>query len=965
MTVERLSPTLSVIVHVRGGERRLAECLASLGAQTLPAIEVILTGRPPAVPLPDERFTVVAADAGDAGAARNLGVARARGRYLAFADGDAAVPPDAFERLVRTLEATGSDLACGQTAGVDTAPGDRLGTHVTREPALLRDGTATGKVFRRAFWDEHRLAFPEGLGEDFPVTVRALVLARSVDVLGDVALPAGGRRERAAAPRRLAALLELAAFIGERAPGLREHWDALVTADPALGAVLDRAHEGPGALAGLVPGLARLHPAAVRGLPALRRLQLHLAVRGMAEELAALHRFAETELRHRGVVRRGPPWRRRWYVDYPLRRDRRLPRHLFDAEQDLLLVAGVDDVRHAGGRLTVAGHAYISHLASRGSRIELWLQRGRRRIGLPLRRVARPDVTADSRQSAVCHDDSGFVTEIDPAALPHGRWALHARVTARGVTREGRVPGGRHAGERVFAAGGVTVTLTRDGGLTLQPGDPAGPPDPGGDRVTEVRWGAGHELLLSGVGESGADRIVLRSGLREHSWPMRWTGTRWTAAIGRTEDGLPLRSGTWRVLAGGEPVRLSPELVADLPAAHTTPVHEISIRTTRAAELRLVVRPALGPDERGPYATRRRRARRRRGRLRNAALFDSYGGGQYSCNPRAISEELARRRPDMELIWVTRDGQFTVPPGVRTVLYGSREHEEALHTSRFVVANRRTQPGWYRKRPGQRFVQCWHGTPLKRLGRDVAGMPYAQRFPEEEWRRHVVMWDALISPNPFSTPILCRAFGYTGEVLETGYPRNDALFRPERREQARRRLGIPEGRRAILYAPTWRDDELAGSGPVAPPLDVGRLAAALGDGDVVLLRPHYLVADRMTAPRGVRDVSRFPDMADLLAAADLLITDYSSAMFDFACTGRPMVFFTPDLERYRDEVRGFYFDFEAEAPGPILRATDEVVEVLKHGDFTAYKARYEEFAAKFCPWDDGRASARVVDWMLA
>src|SRR5690606_13167361 len=107
VTVERLSPTLSVIVHVRGGERRLAECLASLGAQTLPAIEVILTGRPPAVPLPDERFTVVAADAGDAGAARNLGVARARGRYLAFADGDAAVPPDAFERLVRTLEATG------------------------------------------------------------------------------------------------------------------------------------------------------------------------------------------------------------------------------------------------------------------------------------------------------------------------------------------------------------------------------------------------------------------------------------------------------------------------------------------------------------------------------------------------------------------------------------------------------------------------------------------------------------------------------------------------------------------------------------------------------------------------------------------------------------------------------------------------------------------------------------------
>src|SRR5690606_22684601 len=117
---------------------------------------------------------------------------------------------------------------------------------------------------------------------------------------------------------------------------------------------------------------------------------------------------------------------------------------------------------------------------------------------------------------------------------------------------------------------------------------------------------------------------------------------------------------------GGQPVRLSQALVADLREPHTTDVHRISLRTTRSAELRLVVRPALGPHERGPYATRPRReaaARRRRVRLKDAALLDSYGGGQYSCNPRAISEELARCRPDMELIWVTRDGQFTVPAG--------------------------------------------------------------------------------------------------------------------------------------------------------------------------------------------------------------------------------------------------------------------------------------------------------------
>ncbi|MEN3535526.1 bifunctional glycosyltransferase family 2 protein/CDP-glycerol:glycerophosphate glycerophosphotransferase [Microbispora sp. ZYX-F-249] len=964
-------PSLSVVVPLHGGEEHAEECLESLRDQTLDDLEVILVGRPRGLRPPDHRFTLLTLGDGgdDPGVTRNAGAAFATGRYLTFADPGSVVPADAYRTLVGALDHTGSDLACGRIRSwtpnaQDTAQKAKefLRTHITRHPKLLDDPRAGGTVFRREFWNRHDFAFPAGLGEDFPVTIPAHVLSTSADVLGSVVCRTRGSRPPADPLCRLRAMLEVSDLLGRHAPALRAAYDLRLAEGPDLEAVLDAVRDR--VPDGLAETLGRLDPGAVERLPVLRRLQIHFAVHGMTGELAELRMFAASEIRHRGVLRRGLR-RRRWYLDYPFRRDPRLPRSLFDATRDLRLVARVDDVRHTDDRLVLAGHAYIAYLDSGRSRIELWLQRGEERITLPVRRTRRPDVTADSRQSAACHDDSGFETVVALDALPPGRWALHARVRARGVTRAGRAAGG--ASERVFDAGDVRVCLTRDRGLTLGPTAVGGP---GRDpvSVSAIRWTDSGEPVLEGTGRCPSGPIVLECGTERHAWPVRQDEAGWTAAVGTTAEGLPLRSGTWRVLAvtpegGQERVRLSSALIADPPRPRVTGFHEVSVRTSRDGDLSLAVRPALGPHERGPYATRRRRAAARswpRGRaaLRNAALFDSYGGGQYSCNPRAVSEELARRHPDVEIVWVTRDGQFAVPPGVRLVLFGSREHEEALHTSRFVVANRRTQPGWYRKPRGQTFVQTWHGTPLKRLGLDLEGMPYAQRVPRGELARQVAAWDLLLSPSPFATAALRGAFGYEGEILESGYPRNDVLFDPARARAARRRLGLTGDRRVVLYAPTWRDDEATGR----LALDPVRAAGALGDDDVLLVRAHYLVARDMTIPAGdrIHDVSNFPDMADLLAAADVLVTDYSSAMFDFACTGRPMVFLAHDLERYRDEVRGFYFDFEAEAPGPVLRTGDDVLDVLRGGDLGRFAERYERFARRYCPWDDGHASARVV-----
>jgi CDP-glycerol glycerophosphotransferase len=232
----------------------------------------------------------------------------------------------------------------------------------------------------------------------------------------------------------------------------------------------------------------------------------------------------------------------------------------------------------------------------------------------------------------------------------------------------------------------------------------------------------------------------------------------------------------------------------------------------------------------------------------------------------------------------------------------------------------------------------------------------------------------VVSPNRFSTPILRRAYAIEGEMLETGYPRVDVLAAPDRDARTaalRRRLGLPEGVRAVLYAPTYRDHvvDRRGRFRLDLQLDLERLRAAVGDDTVILFRKHHYVADAAPATDDgfVRDVSSHPDGTELLLAADVLVTDYSSMMVDFANTGRPMLFYTYDLDEYEAEIRGFYLDFAATVPGPLLRTTDDVAEALRDLDAVRaeYAERYAGFRAEFCELDDGRAAARVVDHVFS
>ena len=345
--------------------------------------------------------------------------------------------------------------------------------------------------------------------------------------------------------------------------------------------------------------------------------------------------------------------------------------------------------------------------------------------------------------------------------------------------------------------------------------------------------------------------------------------------------------------------------------------------------------------------------------------------GHFSDSPRALYEELLARGVDATHTWLSAPHtEATFPADVATVTFGSPESIAALEGADLVISNDHIPLDW-QKRPGTTYLQTWHGTMLKRIHNDVLWAPEGRLAYLDQ---DIARWDLLLSPNAVTTERLRKAFGFPGPIHETGLPRNDLLSSPDRdavRARVRAELGIDEGQKAVLYTPTWRDDLVFEGNEGRDfefPIDLDAFTERLGGDHVLLLRLHNMVMSRLEVVEGsvVRDVCSHPDIRDLYLAADLMVTDYSSTMFDFAITGRPMVFFTYDLDRYRDQLRGFYFDLEDVAPGPLVRTSQELVDAIADIDRISeqYAARYTRFQDMFCHLEDGAATRRVLDLIL-
>ena len=970
-------PRVSVVVVVRGGTASKAhvdDCVASVLDAGHRAVEVLIAPADPAAGqaaaasrhLADRRVRVLPL------APRGLdaAVAAAEGDYLAFADSADQLAPGSLPRLVASLEASGSDVAVGPVAqgrGGRTTPPSWADTlyagHLTRQqvgscPDVLVGAALTGAVVRTASWRAGGISLADWSVR--AVTAAHLLLTSTFDVVPGTAYL---RHDRTASlpvdeqPRfrpsvvavEVGALRQVAALVAETDSAVYRRWLVLTLTHVVPPLLVDAVGGGNRSLEVLAPFVRDLvgdtGPGALAEVPVAARM-LARASQGSLHDLALVQDLIAdnphglpTERSAEGVQ----------VVVLPAGLGIPVPdavRRIEQVDRVLRTVVGTlrrDDL----GGLTINGAAFVEYGERSTLPSVVLTAPGGRSVPMIVEPRHDPEVNLWAQRAWEDRSGGGFTARLDPGTeppSPSGRWRVDV-----------------HLGRR---AGSHDVVLAAPD---------AGPPT----RLAAAGLDDGPTpvLVLDGTGPAPA-RVLLEGGKGgTPAADVEQKGRTWVARVPLVTD-----------LFGQDVLLPAGRYAVELRDRAGTPVaaaweHRHG-RELVAERLRVV--PADGPDgpvlavsaplrkdERSAYDQQRLQthvyAAPPRPTYDATVVLETFRGRSVGDNPGAICRELLDRGVDLDLAWVVDDPSVVVPEGTRALPRRSERWYDALGRARAYVGNAGA-PYWFTKKTGQIHLQTWHGTPLKRIGEDRG----PGDFQTWRHRRRIALqaagWDAMISPSPFCSEHFRSAFRFDGRFLEVGYPRNDVLLDAERgprlRADVRSRLGLSDADRVVLYAPTWRE-YVGVRDPKPLYLDAEALVRAVPDA-VVLVRGHYNATHQADAFRGesrIHDVTRYPDIADLYLAADALVTDYSSVMFDFALTDKPQVLLVPDLDQYRDVERGFYFDLEEAAPGPMVTTTDEVAAALVADD--AYADRRKAFRERFCPWDDGRASARTVDWLLS
>ena len=657
-----------------------------------------------------------------------------------------------------------------------------------------------------------------------------------------------------------------------------------------------------------------------------------------------------------------------------------VPRRLTEIrDADLRLHVGVDAVRWLGPRtLEVRGCAWVwgldPGLIDRPT-VEVVDETGRVRGRAQADRCEAP--RADLEAGDPCHSylTSGIVVRLQIEAGRPSWFRVVTRVAGREVRAWMPQPAGssrRHlappeTGQHLEARGqrgllqvapapsGIRGSEARPGGeidvvllcarldtdATLELSGTVAPAPDGldivlGGRAAEARAMTVPAVLAPGGGWSASIDLA-DPDVELATYPLSWS------TVSQDEPGNRIKGAC---LAGEGidgpatevPIAAAPTSSAAEPDSDVTgadagrPARRARILTRTDGSVAVAVIPPLTPGERSRRG-HRLLIEREAGPLRPGVFLESFGGRSAGDNPAAICEDLAAHGVGAPLWWSVVDGTVRVPAGARPVVVGSPQWVEALRTSRVIVTNDHL-PSWFSKREGQHLLQTWHGTPIKKLLHD------APRAVTLRYRRlmdrQVPQWDLLLAQSPQAGRRLQQALGYRGPVRVGEYPRNVRLLGgAEVRRRVRHELGIAPGQPVILYAPTWRESlrpstgaagcaAAHGPGPVGA-LDGPRLAELLDA--VVLMRSHHM--NRVGCVPGMIDVSGYPSVEELMLAADILVSDYSSIFFDFALTGKPAVVYAPDLASYRDFERGLYGDWPLGSGLPVAADHDELASHLQ------------------------------------
>ncbi len=363
--------------------------------------------------------------------------------------------------------------------------------------------------------------------------------------------------------------------------------------------------------------------------------------------------------------------------------------------------------------------------------------------------------------------------------------------------------------------------------------------------------------------------------------------------------------------------------------------------------------------------------------MKNVVVFKSFYG-QYNDNPKYIFEELRKRNKNLKFVWVCGVGKKeSFPDDVITVELDSKEYIKYIARAEVVVDNytgMRTNilkgnnllKKWLfayiaKKRKGQLNISTWHGTPLKKIALDE---PQYKKVKSKAYiNTDYLLAGCNITYNSFKT-----AFGWEGKILNNGTPRNDLLFK-DVKDQMKEKLGLPKDKKIILFAPTFRENvEMSGVYQIEN-LNIEQLLKVLSDkfdGEwCFVFRTHNLVFKEILS-KGIKFSDKFingnehEDMAEYLSCTDVLLTDYSSSMFDYLITKKPCFLYTPDLDNYKNNERGFYLDIEKLPFKACVNESDLFEDILNFND-KAYNKKIEEFLVEIDNTEDGNASKTVVD----
>ena len=345
-------------------------------------------------------------------------------------------------------------------------------------------------------------------------------------------------------------------------------------------------------------------------------------------------------------------------------------------------------------------------------------------------------------------------------------------------------------------------------------------------------------------------------------------------------------------------------------------------------------------------------------------VFNNFYGKGYGDSPKYIAEEIRKQGLDVDMVWLVNDLSMDLPQGIRKVRLQSLKASYELSTAKIIISNvRATLP--YKKKRSQYYVQTWHGSvAFKAIEKDAIDKLDANYVREAVADSRMI--SLFLSSNSIQTHEIQSCFWYDGEIFESGSPRNDMLFKGDDvKSSIKQSLGLSSDTRVVLYAPTFRDDFRTDVYNLNLPEVCSRLGSRLGGNWIALsrLHPNVMGASPIDCSDRVLNVSSYPDMQELLLIADVLITDYSTTIYDAAIMNKLVLLYAPDLDDYKNNrgLKQVYFDF----PTRICQTEEEFFSFVDEFNMDSYRARLREFLDKIRIFDDGHASERVVNKILS